>query len=71
MLVTPSQKQPNGLLTRFGTGIALKESADARQKRWGKRFRAVLAEIAGQKSGGPPHRTSGLFYFLGKRTARL
>lgn len=50
----------------FGTAIALYENADARQKRWGKRFRAVLAEIAGQESGGPPHRTSGLFFAWGK-----
>ena len=40
------------------------KSADARQKRWGKRFRSVLAEIAGREFGGPPHRTPGLFSFL-------
>ena len=45
-----------------GTPIALLEIADARQKRWGKRFRAVLAEIASQRFGGPPHRISGSFY---------
>ena len=32
-------------------------------KRWGKRFRSVLAEIAGQRLGGPPHRASDLFSF--------
>ena len=46
----------------IGSALAMDESADARQKRWGKRFREVLAEIAGQKLGGPPHQASGLFY---------
>ena|SRR5277367_1087983 len=30
-------------------------------KRWGKRFRSVLAEIAGREFGGPPHRTPDFF----------
>src|ERR1700688_3631365 len=32
-------------------------------KRRGKRFQAVLAEIASQKLGGPPHRASDFFLF--------
>ena len=49
--------------SQSGTEIAHMKSADARQKRWGKRFRSVLAEIAGREFGGPPHRTPDLFSF--------
>src|SRR5579872_1015268 len=53
-----------------GTSIAPCYCAHARQKRRGKRFRSVLAEIAGQKLGGPPHRASDPFFFQTKESLR-
>jgi hypothetical protein len=59
---------------RNGIPVASSKSADSWQKRRGKRFQAFLAEIAGQKLGGPPHRASDFFSFphhLGTRHTRL
>jgi hypothetical protein len=50
---------------RFRAAIGIRHAiyriADSRQKRWGKRFRSVLAEIACQELGGPPHRVPDFF----------
>src|SRR5215471_18555263 len=54
-----------------GMPIAYEKSADARQKRWGKRFQAVLAEIAKPKARGTPSSSLWFFVLLSTRWARL
>src|SRR5215469_10093158 len=54
-----------------GMPIAYEKSADARQKRWGKRFQAVLAEIAKPKARGTPSSSLWFFVLLSTRWASL
>src|SRR5262245_9406700 len=53
----------------IGTRIATSLIADARQERWGKRFRAVLAEIAKPEVRGTPSSSLWLFESSGVNQA--